>query len=116
MPARYRLVKINGRSRLLHRHLMEQHLGRALLSDEHVHHRNGNRFDNRLENLEVLSAAAHMHLHKQRYPTEKACVWCGTEFTPHPTKRKRAETCSKACGYALRWARRKGEQVPAVAA
>lgn len=105
MAYRYKTMKVNGKTKLVHRHLMEQKLGRRLATDEHVHHENEQRHDNSDANLELLSAAVHIAAHAERrriYPREKPCAVCGHVFTPKPSKRKRALTCSTPCANTLR--------------
>ncbi len=49
----YRYIYVDGEAITEHKAVMQQHLGRKLLAYENVHHINGIRADNRLENLEL---------------------------------------------------------------
>jgi len=53
---------INGRINE-ERLIMEFYLGRFLIKDEVVHHKNGNRSDNRIENLQVMTRKEHRRFH-----------------------------------------------------
>ena len=62
-PARVRRRDGAFRNRATHILVAEEALGRPLAKGEHVHHRNGDKLDNRPENLLVLTATKHRALH-----------------------------------------------------
>ncbi len=51
---RYQQKVVNGRKDRIHRHMMEENLGRPLEKDEHVYHINADCKDNRIENLIII--------------------------------------------------------------
>lgn len=56
-------MTVAGKQVLVSRHVMERKLGRALLSTEIVHHRNGDPFDNQESNLQLVSRSEHKKIH-----------------------------------------------------
>lgn len=56
-PQGYVQVRVDGKYQSEHRVFMEEHIGRPLQTDETVHHINGVRDDNRLENLELWTSS-----------------------------------------------------------
>lgn len=60
---KYRAIKVNGRKRDEHRHKVELSVGRSLEFNEVVHHKDGNKANNDLNNLEVLPRSIHSRMH-----------------------------------------------------
>ena len=63
----YREIKVNNENKKEHRIIMEMHIGRKLLETEDVHHKNGDKLDNRISNLDIISHSDHtIHHNKER--------------------------------------------------
>ena len=95
-----------------HRFVMEQYLGRKLLFTEVVHHKDGNRLNNDLDNLTILTRAEHGRHHntgrRKARPIE-CCPTCQCNFTLNKHQVHRRKTgkssqvfCSNDCYQASR--------------
>ena len=89
-----------------HIFLMENELGRNLKDGEHVHHLDGNRGNNRLENLVLVTQSHHARIHKWMerikldvppYSKAESCGVCGLTL-----QNKQLKYCSTDCELVVR--------------
>jgi hypothetical protein len=98
----YRWVKVGVRQyKLEHRLIVEASIGRLLTADEQVHHINGDKLDNRLENLLIVGPSEHQTYHtdnvaRMRRRITLTCEHCGATFERRP-KLESQRFCSRSC-------------------
>lgn len=98
-----------------HRVVMENHIGRMLPDNEVVHHVNGDRTDNSIDNLALMEHKEHAEVHGlerhgESFVVKLKCPICGNIFfrrrgrthsTPSRRGRLGAACCSAKCRGAL---------------
>lgn len=112
-PDGYVAVKIGIRKwELEHRLIMAEAIGRPLETDEHVHHIDGNKSNNALDNLELMTNAEHQKLHdwprtRSRRKTLE-CQRCRASYERKASRAAESRYCSNRCKLdAMHEARRK---------
>lgn len=66
----------------VHRHVASIKEGRWISPNEHVHHLDGNKLNNSIDNVEVISAEEHakLHLSSNIEDIQQECYYCGKLF------------------------------------
>ena len=72
----YLTIKLEGRYVLLHRLIVAQALGLTKLpSGMDVHHINGDKRDNDLDNLAIVTKSGHAKIHSENHGLQKSPLW-----------------------------------------
>lgn len=79
----YKYIRIDGKNVGEHILVAEKKIGRRLTEGEVVHHINGNKLDNRPENLIVMTKSQHAKLHGNSKKRIIMCNRCGKERQNH---------------------------------
>lgn len=89
-----------------HRFMMEKQIGRYLYQQEVVHHINGNKNDNHIDNLKLMNKNLHASINHGRiyfrYGDIFKCIRCGEKFYRQPAYKnnvKNPNYCSWICRY-----------------
>lgn len=92
---------------LMHRVVMENYLGRMLTEEEVVHHKDHNKKNNSIENLELIERVTHIKKHsteRGRKIIKLKCPWCEKEFIKYKNQthlqkpsKYNCTCCSKTC-------------------
>lgn len=90
----------NGAGKVLeHVYVMSKHIGRPLKNDECVHHKDRDKTNNKLYNLQLMTLSEHVMLHMREdkgYVSEsRACKKCGMDFDCSNTSKQ--VFCSSKC-------------------
>jgi hypothetical protein len=64
-------IRNSKNDKYIHRETMENYLGRKLNNNEHIHHINGNKSDNKIENLEIHTNSSHRKLEVKKEKRNK---------------------------------------------
>jgi ribosomal protein L34E len=94
-----------------HRIIMENHIGRLLDDNEVVHHIDGYKKNNVIENLKIMTLSEHTSLHMKRQNkklVELKCPLCKTIFIKEKrssflSNKRRYSCCSLRCGNKFAW-------------